>query len=60
MASTVPNAAPPSVPELEATPPEVKRYERQKLTVSVASLLVSLVALVLLTVLAGPWLGRAV
>jgi STE24 endopeptidase len=60
MASTVPNVASPSGPELEATPPEVKRYERQKLTVSVASLLVSLAALVLLAVLAGPWLGRAV
>jgi STE24 endopeptidase len=44
--------------DLETTPPEVKRYERQKLAVSVASLLLNLLALAILAVLVGPWLDR--
>jgi STE24 endopeptidase len=52
MASTVPT-------DLDTTSPEVKRYERQKLTAWVASLLLNLVVLTLLAVLAGPWLDWA-
>jgi STE24 endopeptidase len=49
-------AAPPTV-ELEPTPPEVKRYQRQKLLARVAALLLSLAGLALLGLLIGPRLG---
>ncbi len=44
--------------ELEATSPEVKRYQHQKLAVSIASLLVGLAALVFLALWAGPRLDQ--
>jgi STE24 endopeptidase len=46
--------------ELEATPPEVKRYEQQKLTVSVASLLLRVAVLAVLALLLGPRLDAVV
>jgi STE24 endopeptidase len=48
----------PSPVDLESTPPEVKRYQRQKLALSIGSLLISLAALVLLAFLGGPWLDQ--
>lgn len=59
MASTAPNVGSQSPIDPETTPPEVKRYERQKLTVSVASLLLNLAALAVLAVLVGPRLDGA-
>jgi STE24 endopeptidase len=43
-----------SAAELPTTPPEVKRYQRQKLTASIMSLLLSLALLALMALLAGP------
>ncbi len=59
MASTAPNAASPSPTDLETTPPDVKRYEHQKLAVSITSLVLNFLVLALLAVLVGPWLDRA-
>jgi STE24 endopeptidase len=43
----------------ESTPPEVKRYERQKLTVGIASVCLSLAALVVAALFLGPQLDAA-
>jgi STE24 endopeptidase len=60
MATTDPAPASRVPIELEATPPEVKRYEQQKLTVSVASLLLRVAVLAVLALVAGPRLDAAV
>lgn len=46
----------PAATELEATPPEVKRYQRQKITVRLINLLLSLTVLILLAAAIGPQL----
>src|SRR5262249_20221310 len=46
--------------ELEATPPETKRYQREKLTASIASILLSLALLVVMALLGGPWLDSLI
>jgi STE24 endopeptidase len=46
-----------SLTELEATPAEVKRYQRQKLIVRLAALLLSMAGLTVLALLVGPRLG---
>lgn len=56
--TATPETVAPSPVELETTPPEVKRYQRQKLTVSICSLVVNLAALVFMALLAGPWLDQ--
>jgi STE24 endopeptidase len=48
----------PSPAGLEPTPAEVKGYERQKLTVTILSLLLNLTALAFLALVAGPWVDR--
>src|SRR5262249_96969 len=50
----------PMTPELETTPAEVKRYQRQKLWATVGSVVLNLTLLALLGLLAGPALDRAV
>ncbi len=50
----------PETVELECTPPEVKRYQRQKLTASIASILLSLAFLAVMALLGGPWLDRLI
>jgi STE24 endopeptidase len=49
-----------ATPTLEATPPEVKRYQRQKLTTSVTALLLTLAVLMLMALWGGPRLGALV
>lgn len=44
--------------ELEAASPEVKRYQRLKITIGLISAIVSMVALALLGIMFGPELGR--
>ncbi len=44
--------------ELDATPPEVKRYQRQKLQASIVSTVLSFVWLALLGFVFGPALGE--
>jgi STE24 endopeptidase len=44
--------------ELEATPPEVKRYQREKLRLSIASTVLSFIWLAVLAFLFGPALGN--
>jgi STE24 endopeptidase len=46
--------------ELEPTPPEVKRYQRQKLLTSIASLILSLLFLAVTALWAGPGIDRIV
>jgi STE24 endopeptidase len=46
--------------ELEPTSPEVKRYQRQKLTAAIASTALSLTALAVLALVAGPGLDALV
>ena len=53
-------AAAVTLPEVEPAPPEVKRYERQKLLGQVASSAVSLAALAVLALGAGPAFDRGV
>jgi STE24 endopeptidase len=55
-----PNLTVSSTFELEPTPPEVKRYQRQKLTASLWSLALSLTCLVIATFVVGPALGEVV
>src|SRR5689334_3672621 len=52
----------PAVPDLdlEPTPPEVKRYQRQKLTAALLSMLMSLIFLVVIALLAGPKLNEII
>jgi STE24 endopeptidase len=45
---------------LQATPPEVKRYQREKLVISLIALAVSFVTLAILALLAGPGIDRLV
>src|SRR5438128_1986966 len=53
--ATVPSEpAPPSVLELEPSPAEVKRYQRQKLVAGLSSTVLSLVALCAVALSAGP------
>jgi STE24 endopeptidase len=52
--SAVLNTSSLSATELEPTPPEVKRYQRQKLTARLASMLLSLACLAVLALLVGP------
>src|SRR5262245_9600902 len=49
-----------SVPpaDLEPTPPEVKRYQRRKLTASLGNLLLSLAFLLVMALAVGPALGE--
>jgi STE24 endopeptidase len=56
--TAIPEMVSPSPEELETTPPEVKRYQRQKLAASISSLVVSLAALTVMALLGGPWLDR--
>jgi STE24 endopeptidase len=50
----------PAAPEgLESTPPEVKRYERDKLVTSVVALLLTLLVLAVMGLYGGPRLDRA-
>lgn len=49
-----------SATELEQTPVEVKRYQREKLVVSICSLVLSLAALLFLALWAGPRLDQIV
>ncbi len=49
-----------AIDTLERTPPEVKRYQRLKLTASVASLLISLAFLAIMSLWLGPPLGDVV
>lgn len=44
----------PAAAELESTPPEVKRYQRQKVTINLGSLGVSLIFTVVLALFIGP------
>ena len=44
--------------DLEATPPEVKRYQRQKLQAGIAGTMVSFIWLAVFAFVAGPELGR--
>src|SRR5438552_1694055 len=46
--------------DLEPTPPEVKRYQRQKLLARLLSAVLSLTALALFALLAGPAIDQAV
>jgi STE24 endopeptidase len=48
-----------SVLELESTPPEVRRYQRQKLTAHLCSMLVSLAFIALMAFWGGPRLDQA-
>jgi STE24 endopeptidase len=50
----------PYLPELEPTPAEVKRYQRQKLFASVGSLILSLLFLAITALWAGPAIDHAV
>src|SRR5262245_24547003 len=54
MESTAPATSSPVAVELPATAAEVKRYEQQKLTVSVAALLLRVAVLGVLALLLGP------
>jgi len=58
MASHSPELA--SAVQLEQTPVEVKRYQRQKLIASIGSLVVSLAALIVLALWVGPRLDQLV
>ncbi|HLN28980.1 MAG TPA: M48 family metallopeptidase [Gemmataceae bacterium] len=57
MASAPPNND--SIGELGTTVPEVKRYQRQKLTASICSMVLSLAFLVAMALLGGPRLDQA-
>jgi STE24 endopeptidase len=46
--------------QLEPTPPEVKKYQRQKLTVSICSLVLSVVFLLVMALYGGPRLDAAI
>ncbi len=46
--------------QLEATPPEVKRYQRLKLTASICSIILSLTFLITMALLVGPALDQFV
>jgi STE24 endopeptidase len=59
MATTDSNTAPAAPDGLEATPPDVKRYERHKLMASVAALLLTLVVLAVMGLFGGPRLDEA-
>ena len=54
MASTVSTP----LPELETASPEVKRYQRQKITIVFVSTILSLSWLAILGIMFGPELGR--
>src|SRR5579871_2381782 len=58
------SALPATAQAPEQTSPEVKRYERQKLTATIAALVLTLCALAVLALLVGPsldaWLRRLV
>jgi STE24 endopeptidase len=54
------DSAAPSIEDLEPAPPEVKRYQRDKLLAAVASTALSLLVLALLALGAGPALDPAV
>jgi STE24 endopeptidase len=58
-ASTEPTPAPLADLELKPASPEVKRYERQKLLVTVLGLLLNLTALAVLALFAGPHIDAA-
>jgi STE24 endopeptidase len=58
-ASTEPTPAPLADLELKPVTPEVKRYERQKLLVTVVGLLLNLSALLVLALFAGPHIDAA-
>jgi STE24 endopeptidase len=60
MASTPLQANADPTVELEKTPSEVKQYQRQKLTASIISIIVSLVFLAVMALWGGPWLDRVV
>jgi STE24 endopeptidase len=57
MAAQAPPSVPPPATELEPTPAEVKRYQRQKLTARALALLLSLAGLAGLALVVGPRLG---
>src|SRR5437868_5068983 len=50
----MPASAPRPLPEPEATPPEVKQYQRQKLMVSVCSIILTVAFLLVAALSAGP------
>jgi len=58
MATTSSESFPSGMSGLESTPPEVKRYQRHKLTASVVSLLLSLCALAVMAFVFGPTFER--
>lgn len=59
MTSPLPEVAVTAAADLEPTPPEVKQYQRQKLTAGIASLLLNLLVLGVLALLAGPRVSQA-
>lgn len=60
MSSTSTDLNPEVRVELEQTPPEVKRYQRQKLTGSIVSLVLSLAFLIAMALAGGPRLDDAI
>jgi STE24 endopeptidase len=52
------SAPPDTTAELESTPPEVKRYQREKLTAGILSLVLSLALLAVMALWAGPTLDQ--
>jgi STE24 endopeptidase len=60
MSSTSSETASPASPQVEPTDPETKRYQRQKLTATVASMVLSLAYVAFAALVAGPWLNQVI